>query len=370
MGLITRDIGILGMGLWEGEPVTNDYFGARLAAAEVNDPYKGRRAADGTIRVAGLEFTPESHPRTVAAIAHAFTDPFRGTRRRRFFPRDLRVSDAETEAARKAIADAGLQPSDIDAVLVQSFLPDELHPKNAALICHNLGIQRALSWEVDTICNSSITQLMSGSSLLMSGFARHVLFVQSVAYSRVTDPTSSSTVQEADMASAFVLGPSPGTRMAFGWRTDGSLHAAIKLHWAPPSGAKKRRWWESAPEGLYIDFDPELQAQLMGQIVKNAPIVCAEALERGEMTREDVEVFITHQATYWQSSLMEDVLGLKPGAGFEMFEEYANINSAGIPASVFHALKAGKISKGSKVLLFGPAAGYTYAAAAIHWGNS
>ena len=363
----TRDIGIIGMGLWEGEPVTNDYFGTRFAEARVVDPYKGRRTADGTIRVAGLEFTPEKHPRTVAAIAHAFADPFRGARRRRFFPRDLQVSEAETEAARKAIADASLTPDDIDVVLVQSFLPDELHPKNAAKICHNLGIARAPAWEVDTICNSSITQLMVGSSLLLSGFARHVLCVQSVAYSRVTDPSSSSTVLEADMASAFVIGPSPGTQMAFGWRTQGRLHAAIKLHWAPPSDARPRKWWEGAKDALYIGFDPALQAELMGQIAENAPIVCNEALERAGMHLEDLDVFITHQATYWQSSFMEEALGVKAGVGFEMFDEYANINSAGIPASVYHARQQGRIGKGSQVLLFGPAAGYTYGAAAIRW---
>ncbi len=365
--MLVKDIGIVGMGLWEGEPVSNEYFGAHLSSAQVKDPYKGRRADDGTIRVAGLELTTERHPRTVTAVAHAFSDPFRGTRRRRFFPRDLKVSDAETEAAQKAIADAGLTPADVDVVLTQSFLPDELHPKNAALICHNLGIHRAPAWEVDTICNSSITQLMVASSLIASRMAARVLCVQSVAYSRVTDPGASSTVQEADMASAFVVGPSPGTRIGFAWHTDGQLHAAIKLVWAPPAAARSRRWWEGAPEALSIAFDPELQAQLMGQIAKNAPVVCAEALGRAEIRVEDVDVFITHQATYWQSSFMEDVIGVPPGAGFEMFEEYANINSAGIPASVCHARKSERIARGRKVLLFGPAAGYTYAAAAIHW---
>src|SRR5262245_57695342 len=102
--MIAKDIGIVGTGLWEGEPVTNAYFGTRYAAdSQVKDPYKGRRSDDGTIRVAGLEFSRARHPRTVAALEHCFTDQFRGTRRRRFFPRDLKVSDAETEAARKAL---------------------------------------------------------------------------------------------------------------------------------------------------------------------------------------------------------------------------------------------------------------------------
>ncbi len=142
--MLIRDIGILGMGLWEGEVVTNDHYGDRyLKGAPIKDPYRGRRSEDGTVRIAGMEFTKEKHPRVLAALERSFQDPYRGTQRRRYFPRDLKVSDAETEAARNAIADAGLTPDDIDAVLVQSFLPDELQPKNAALIAHNLGIRRA-----------------------------------------------------------------------------------------------------------------------------------------------------------------------------------------------------------------------------------
>lgn len=194
MTMVTRDIGIVGVGLWDAEPVTNEHFGARETNAPVRDPYKGRKADDGSIQIAGLTLTPASHPRTIAAVAHAFADPHRGTRKRRFFPRDLKVSEAETEAARRAI------------------------PKNAAIICHNLGINQALAFEVDSICNSSISQLITGSSLILSGFAKHVLCVQSVAYSRVTDPTSSSSVQEADMASAFVIGP----HREHAWHSDGA----------------------------------------------------------------------------------------------------------------------------------------------------
>jgi len=157
--------------------------------------------------------------------------------------------------------------------------------------------------------------------------------------------------------------------MSFGWRTDGSLHSAIKLQWAPGCGTPARRWWEPASDALHIGFDLALQAKVMGKIAENALVVCGEALERGQLRREDLDVFITHQATYWQSSFIEDTLGLKDGIGFETFEHYANINSAGIPASILHARQSGAIAPGSRVLLFGPSAGYTYAAAAIQWGK-
>lgn len=366
--MIIRDIGVLGMGIWEGEVVTNDHYGDRyLERAKVKDPYRGNRSEDGAIHIAGMTFTRDRYPRTIEAIDRSFRDPFRGTQRRRLFPRDLKVSDAETEAARKAIADAGLTPADIDAVLVQSFLPDQVQPKNSALIAHNLGIRHAPAWEIDSICNSALIHLTVGSSLIVSGFGRHVLCVQSTAYSRVSDPASSTNVQDADLASSFVLGPSPGAEMAVSWRTDGRLHAAIRLEWAMPGDQPPARWWERSPEKLQIRFDPALQEQVMSEIAQNARTVCDEALDRAQMRTEELDIFIAHQPMAWNSAFMADVLGLADGVAFDTFEEYACINSVGIPASIYEARRSGRIKRGSKVLLFGPAAGYTFAAAAIRW---
>jgi len=367
--MIVRDVGIVGTGIWEGPIVENDRFTELLDRHAVKDPFRGHRDDSGTVRIAGMEFTRERDPRTLAAIEKSFADPFRGTRRRRFFPDGMKVSDAETEAARNAIADAGLSPSDIDAVLVQSFLPDEMHPKNAALIAHNLGIQRAPAWEVDSICNSVITQMTVGSSMITAGFARHVLCVQSVAYSRVSDPGSSSTVQEADMAAAFVLGPVPSSVIGFSWRTDGRLHGAIKLEWTTPHGQPPRKYWQRSEERFLIRFDPELQPQVMGELRDYARTVCFEALDRAGLRVDQLDAFVSHQPMSWYSAFMSESLGLREDVSFDTFEEYASINSVSISASLHHARREGHVGNGTNLLLFGPAAGYTYGAAAIRWGT-
>jgi 3-oxoacyl-[acyl-carrier-protein] synthase III len=366
--MLVHDIGILGMGRWDGAVVTNADLAYRLAQSPaVKDPYRGQPSSDGTVRIAGMTLPAARYRRTLDALAQSFEDPFRGTVRRRFFPPNLRASDAEAEAAQKALAAAQIAPDDIGAVLVQSFLPDEVQPRNAALVAHKLGITRAPAWEVDSICNSALTHLTVGASLILSGFARHVLCVQSAAYSRVSDPTSSSSLQEGDMAAAFVLGPAPGTKMACSFRTDGELHGAINLHWAPPAAGAPRRWWERSQETLLIGFDPVLQARVMAGIADHCIRVCDEALARIEMRRDELDLFIAHQPMSWNRAFMEDVLELRDGVAFDTFEEYASINSAGISVSLQEAIRSGRIKKGSKVLLFGPAAGYTYAAMAMRW---
>src|SRR5690348_14977005 len=94
--IMTNDIGILGTGLWQSEAITNDMMRRDARAAEVKDPYHGRRDDRGVVKIAGMEFTPEKHARTLAAIERSFRDPYRGTKRRRLFPATFKVSDAET----------------------------------------------------------------------------------------------------------------------------------------------------------------------------------------------------------------------------------------------------------------------------------
>lgn len=360
------DVGILGTGVWQGPVVENDYLGPDYAQkAQVRDPYKGLLGDDGVVRIAGMEFHPDKHPRTIAAIEKSFRDPYRGTRRRRFFPPEMKVSDAETDAARRAIADAGLLPADIDALFVQSFLPDQLQPKNDAVVAHNLGLTNAMAFGVDTICNSAISQMHVAGLMVGAGHARHVVCIQSAPYSRVSDPGTASSVQEADLAAAFVVGRRAGARASFSWRVDGRLHDAIRLEWSAPVGSPRRRYFDPAPERLLIRFDPLLQAQVMSEIGRNTLVVCHEALARAGMRIEDIDCFVSHQPMSWYAAFMEDLLGLRDGVTYSSFEEYACVNSVSIPASLHEARRAGRIAPGSKVLVFGPAAGYTFAAMAL-----
>jgi len=155
--------------------------------------------------------------------------------------------------------------------------------------------------------------------------------------------------------------------MSFAFRTDGKLHDATLLQWDAPTHSPKRRYWERPNQQLLIRFDPELQPLVMGDLQRYAPIVVGEALAHADMRLEDVDVFISHQPMAWYPEFIEETLGLRAGVMFHTFEEYANVNSPSLTASLHGAIAAGKVGAGSRVLFFGPAAGYTYAAAALTW---
>jgi 3-oxoacyl-[acyl-carrier-protein] synthase-3 len=362
-----RDVGILGTGLWDGPVVGNDAFPAVMQSAPPIDPYKGRRADDGSVQIAGLTLHPDRHARTLAALDEGFRDPFRGTRRRRALSDEIAMSDAEAEAARHAIDAAHLTVGDVDILLAQSFLPDRLQPRNAALVADKIGLRRGAAWEVDSICNSALSQLQVAASLVASGQARHVVCTQSVAYSRVRDPGVSASFQEGDMASAFVVGPSRGAEMNFAWETDGSLHDAIRLDWDAPTGAAPRRYWEQPRERIVIRWRDDLQTKVMSQVEGKARALCEEALARAQTRLADIDVFVTHQPMNWFVAFMEDVLGLRDGVAVSTFDEYANINSASVTASLHHAVVRQRLRPGARALIFCPGAGYTYGAAVMRW---
>lgn len=359
-----HDIGILGTGLWEGPVVENHKI--TVADGVHRDPFKGQRGDDGLVRIAGLELHPQRHRRALAQIEQSYKDPYRGTVRRRICPRSVPPSEMEADAARRALADAGLQPGDVDAVLVQSFLSDHLQPKNASRLCALLGVHRALALNVDTLCNSAASQVLLGAALIQSRQARRVLCVQSTVFSCVADPGTSAAVQEADMASALLLGEVRGARLACSSHVEGRLHGAVRLDWAVPEGAAAgRRYYEPPVERMAILFDAGLKAEAMRDMAARAAPLCQEALARAELDIKGVGAFVCHQPLSWACALFADVLGLPDGVAIDVFPEYANIGSCSIAAGLHHARQAGRLGGGQALLLFAPAAGATYLAMAL-----
>jgi 3-oxoacyl-[acyl-carrier-protein] synthase-3 len=98
-----------------------------------------------------------------------------------------------------------------------------------------------------------------------------------------------------------------------------------------------------------------------------AQVTCGEALGRAEVDINDVELFVSHQPMSWYTAYMEDSLGLRDDIAFSTFEEFANINSPSVVANLFEARRAGRLERGTRVLSYCPAAGYTYGAVALRW---
>jgi 3-oxoacyl-[acyl-carrier-protein] synthase-3 len=220
------------------------------------------------------------------------------------------------------------------------------------------------AWSVDSVCNSLLSQLSTASALIASGAARRVLCVQSAAYSRVNDPSISSSRQEGDLAAAVVVGAGTG-RIATAWQTDGSCHSANTLQWQTVGAANP--WWVQPDAKLLIHFDKSQQPATLQRLQDLAPVVCGAALQEMDQDFHDVSLFIGHQVSAWMLDFISETLGISDDMAFNTFARYGNVNAPGLTASLHEAIAAGRCETGSKVLIFGPAAGLSFGAAVLEW---
>lgn len=358
----SEGIGIIGTGVWQAPPVCNDELEVRVRP--VRDPFKSVVDVDedGQVHASGLVFPAAQYPRTLEAMRRVRLDPFRGTRHRRHFPEELLISDAEADVARQALDDAGIPASRIGAVLVFSFHPDVMQPRNAVLVAHKLGIVNALVVNTDTACSSSLSQLGLADSLVSSGAADYVLCVQSSPYSWLND--DDSAVQEGDLATAFVVGGKAGSRHAQASRADGENFRAITLHHTVRDGRAEAG---ERQREYRFEWDKAQQHRVHGSLGSYARIVVSEALATMGWDRAEVDVFIPQQSAAWIPVYLSEHLGFTEKQTFHTFEEYCNCNSPGLTASWWEAAKAGRIEPGTKVLIFAAGAGHSYIASAVQW---
>jgi 3-oxoacyl-[acyl-carrier-protein] synthase-3 len=320
------------------------------------------RAASG----ASVDLAPEIRD----AIA-ALGDPvFLGARTRHVLGDDEDVSDLEAEAARRALADAGVAPVDVDALFVSSLPGDRLIPSNAPALQQKLGLANAWAVSLDAGCASVPPQLVAAAALVRSGAARRVLVVQSQCGSRVVAPDHPQAIGFGDGASAAVVGVVPdgyGLLASF-VRTDGSYRDGIVLAPVGDEGPE-RRFWRAGPLGplRMATFDADV-GKLAGQ---RGPAMCEdtcrEALRQAGLTTADVALYLGNQSVGWFVDACRRALGLPPERVFETFAEVGNIGSATVLHNLVEARARGRVRDGDVVLMYSPGAGFTRAAAVLRW---
>jgi 3-oxoacyl-[acyl-carrier-protein] synthase III len=270
-----------------------------------------------------------------------------GIAERRFAgPSDTVVSMA-VEAGSKAIADAGLTPSDVDTVLVANCTTTVPIPNAAAQVADLVGAKRAGGFDLNAACAGFCYALAAGSDMVRTGSARRVLVIGSEKLTDVVDPVDRSTaIIFADAAGAAVVGPSdePGIGPV-AWGTAGDLAETITM-----------------PNDKHIY--QEGQSVFRWATTSIAPIAM-RALELAGLQPSDVDVLIPHQANLRIVEAIAKRLR-KNGAREDMvvaddIVTSGNTSSASIPMAMDHMRAAGRIHSGDVALLIGFGAGLSYA---------
>jgi 3-oxoacyl-[acyl-carrier-protein] synthase-3 len=283
-----------------------------------------------------------------------------GIRERRIAKQEEALTDLARPAARAALADAGVEPGEIDLVVCATVTPDMMFPTSSALLADELGMPKAAAYDLLAGCTGFVYALAQAYGMLASGLSKRALVVGGDVLSKILDWEDRSTlVLFGDGAGAVVMEPvERGGFLAFELGADGGGGEHL---WLPGSGS---RHFE----------DPDSFVKMNGrEVFKFATRVLvssgSELLAECGKTVEDVDVYIPHQANKRIIDYAAGKLGVPPERTVVNVDRYGNTSSGSIPLALTDARSEGRLRDGALVLMTGMGAGLTWGSALIEWTN-
>jgi len=276
-----------------------------------------------------------------------------GIRERRQAAPSERISDYAARAGALALQTAGVDPADLDLVIVATMTPDELTPNTAPLVAHELGAGRAGALDVGAACTAFLAGLALGAAQIESRRAELVLLVGADFITRITDyedPRSAPLF--ADAAGAVVIGAANGAHGAIGPIVLGADGSHAQTIFATHAERKLR-----------LD-GPEVYRNAVARM----GAVTLEAAARAGLSLEDIDLFVYHQANARITRALGERLELPPERVVDCIETLGNASAATIPVALEVAGREGRLKPGSRVLLSAFGAGFTWGGGVIEWG--
>jgi 3-oxoacyl-[acyl-carrier-protein] synthase III len=273
-----------------------------------------------------------------------------GIRERRYAAPDERTADLALAAARRALSDAGLKPSDIDLILVATMTPDELTPNTAPLVADALGLNVA-AYDIGSACTGWLSALSTGAAHIETGRAERVLVIGAETLSRITNPDDKRTASLfGDGAGAVVLAPEgDGAVGPILLASDGSMGDTITA---------------THTERLLI-MDGHTTFNMAVKVLSEATV---EAVARAGLALDDIDLFVYHQANARILKSVGEKLDLPVERVADYVGETGNTSAASIPLTLSLLREDGRLRPGQKLLLSAVGAGFTWGAGVVEWG--
>jgi 3-oxoacyl-[acyl-carrier-protein] synthase-3 len=289
-----------------------------------------------------------------------------GIRQRHIVDKGVATSDLAVEAARKALAQRGLAPTDIEAIIVGTVTPDMLFPSTACLVQHKLGAAGAWGFDLSAACSAFVYALQAGAQFISTGAHKRVLVIGADAMSTIIDYTDRATcILFGDGAGAVLLEPAEDDSAGlidFIHEVDGSGGCFLYM---PAGGSLHPATRETVEQRMhYVHQDGQ---QVFKFAVRKQTELCEKLLQRNGLKGSDIDVFIPHQANQRIITASADRLGLRPESVIINIDTYGNTTAGTIPPAMGTAIEQGKLKNGSLVLLASVGAGFTSGACLLRW---
>jgi 3-oxoacyl-[acyl-carrier-protein] synthase III len=270
------------------------------------------------------------------------------------------------QAARQALARAQVAAEDLDLIIVATCTPDYSNmPATASLVQHALGASHAGAFDLNAVCSGFLYGLATGSQFIVSGAYRSVLVIGAEVFTRILDWQDRSTcVLFGDAAGAVVLQPSevPGGLLSFVLGSDGAGACSLYV----PAGGSRQ------PASAETVAQREHYVQMQGRDVfrfatRVLPESVLQALQAANLTTDDIDLLIPHQANTRIIDAAVRRLKLSESVVFSNVERYGNTSAASIPVALCEAVEGGLVQAGATLVLSGFGAGLSWGSAVWKW---
>jgi 3-oxoacyl-[acyl-carrier-protein] synthase-3 len=289
-----------------------------------------------------------------------------GIRERHIVDKGVATSDLAVEAAKKALAQRGIEASDLDAILVGTVTPDMLFPSTACLVQHKLGAKGAWGFDLSAACSAFLYALQVGTQFVATGAHKRVMVIGADVMSSIIDYTDRATcIIFGDGAGAVILEAADSDSLGlidFIHEVDGSGGCSLYM---PGGGSLHPSTHETVDAKMhYVHQDGQAVFKFA---VRKQTELCEKILERNGIKATDIDVFIAHQANKRIISATAERLGVRPERVVINIDRYGNTTAGTIPLAMDTARQEGKLKKGDLVLLASVGAGFTVGATLLRW---
>jgi 3-oxoacyl-[acyl-carrier-protein] synthase-3 len=261
------------------------------------------------------------------------------------------------EAARRALASAGVDPADIDLIVLATATPDQTFPSTATKVQAALGINDCIAFDVHAVCTGFLYALSVADSMLRSGSAAKALVIGAETFSRILD--------WEDRATCVLFGDGAGALVLSAEESESGI-LTTKLH------ADGRH-----NDLLFVDGGPSTTGtvgklrmkgrEVFRHAVVNLADVLNEVLAEAGLTSGDVDWVVPHQANARILDATARKLGLPAEKVVVTVDQHANTSAASVPLAFDAAVKDGRIKRGNIVILEAMGGGFTWGAAALRY---
>lgn len=290
-----------------------------------------------------------------------------GIRERHVAAPEEAASDLALPAARRALAQSGVEPEELDLVVVATATPDMLFPATAAVLADTLGATKAAAYDLLAGCTGFVYALSQVYGQVATGLSRRALVVGAEVLSRITNWHDRSTcILFGDGAGAAIVQPvGAGGIAGFELGADGSGGPDLCV----PAGGSRRPITADAlaDEAQFISMNGSEVYRFATRVMVSS---AEELLAACGVTVDDVDLYVPHQANRRIVDHAVRNLGLDPAKVLINIDRYGNTSSASIPLCLAEAQTDGRLQEGTRVLMTAVGAGLTWGSVYLTWTTS